>query len=193
MPIAKELKRTGVSKSSEYDPKIKLDLKQLFGDFPERADSLKQAIGGAILDKIKQRTLKGQFLETSGKARTYEDSYVNSFDFKVFGKSKNKVNLKASNAMLNDLDLTDDTGTKLEFGFNETLQKEKAHGHITGAVGKKRDFFGITQTELNEIKKEFQPKVDRALNEEPRSNIQVVPRRARESNLAFLRRLFEEF
>lgn len=187
--LSKKLSRT----LNNNDPKLKVDLSELFGRFPKsNSDDLREAIGSAIIDRIVERTESGNFLERSSGAGKYSDEYVNSFEFKVYGKSKGKVNLKASGDMLRSIDILKSEKESLEIGFQDKTNAEKAHGHITGSVGKTRDFFGITDTDLNDIRREFKAEVDDRVLSENRSITEGLQRRQGESLFDFLRRAIGE-
>lgn len=187
--LSKKLIRTLKAKN----PKIKVDLTDIFGRFPkEGADDLKQEIGGAIIERIRERAGSGNFLEQSRGAGSYSKSYTNSFEFKVFGKSKGNVNMKASGDMLRAIDITNETKDGIEIGFNDRLEANKAHGHITGAVGKTRDFFGLTDTDIKEIRREFNGEVKDRLALQEGSITAGQTRRDNESLFDFLRRVIGE-
>lgn len=155
--LASELKR----KLAGDNPVLTVNLKEMF-DLPffPQSDTLRQAIGQAIIDKIRDNTLGGDFLETSAGAKKYSKEYSESFEFKVYHKSKDKVNLKASGDMLGSIELElPSDANKLIIDFSDETEAAKAHGHITGSVGKKRDFFGLDDADLSSIVKKFEPRV----------------------------------
>lgn len=170
--IAGEMKRTGVD-GAEYDPKITLDLKDVFGvaEIPDD-NLLRQEIGQAIVDFIVENTKRGDFLSQSAGANRYSDSYSDSFEFKVYGKSQGNVNLTASGDMLRAIDFEiDDSGVMTIF-FNNETEAAKAHGHITGNVGKKRDFFGLDHKDLILATREYRPLVKEKI-EERKTQIEI--------------------
>lgn len=190
LAISKKIKRTGVTGGAQ-DPKIKLDLKDVFDEVPDRnLDLLVQSFGGALIDKIREKARNEDFLRQSRGAGVYSDEYAKSFEFKVFGKSKGNVNMTQSGFMLEDIDITDQDGSKMSIAFGAPINKKKAHGHITGNIGKVRDFFGVTDQELNQLKKEFLPQVTKSLDEERQANApQELKRRVGESLIDFLSRI----
>jgi hypothetical protein len=155
--LASDLKR----KLSGDNPVLTVDLKEMF-DLPffPNSDTLRNAIGQEILDRIKENTLNGDFLESSSGAKKYSKEYTESFEFKVYHKQKDKVNLKASGDMLGSMELVlPSDANKVVIDFSDDTEAAKAHGHITGSVGKKRDFFGLGDGDMREIKQKFEPRV----------------------------------
>lgn len=153
------VKRTGIEGSS-HDPKLEIDLKELFGrDIPSNF-SQSTAIGQKVIDIIRERTEEGKFLNASS-TKKYDKDYKESFDYKRYGKSPGeKPNLNLSGKMLRSLDILETSGDKIVIGWKESEQAAKAHGHITGGGMNnslpKRDFFDLTKSEINQIKEEFE-------------------------------------
>ena len=148
-------------KLAGQNPELRVDLKEMFDlpFFPE-SDALRQAIGQSIIDRIKERTEVGNFLAESKGAQRYSKEYVESFEFKVYGKEQGRVNLRASGDMLENMSLELETNFNfIKVYFPDSEQAQKAHGHITGNVGKKRDFFGLTQRDINQIRREYEDQV----------------------------------
>ena len=85
--------------------------------------------------------------------------YQKSADFKAAGKSASPVNMRLSGDMLGSIDLAID-GDKLLIGI-PSEESPKAHGHMTGQEGSgnlpKRQFFGVTKKEFDEILKKVAP------------------------------------
>ena len=113
------------------------------------------AIGLEIIDLILERTGKG--LDKNNKAFAgYSKSYTSSFDFKLAGKNKNKVNLNLSGEMLNAITLLDQKKGEITIGIpkDDDFNNSKAQGNIEGTYGgapkrgKKRDFMGISRCDL---------------------------------------------
>jgi len=67
MAISKKLQR----KLTGNNPRIKVDLAEIFGRLPKDSDAIKEAVGGALLDRIRERTKSGNFLEQSSGAGSY--------------------------------------------------------------------------------------------------------------------------
>lgn len=133
-------------------------------------------IGQEIVDYIVNRTKEGKDKKDrpwSGAAAKYSKSYQNSFEFKVGGKSKNRVNLTLSNEMLNSLKVLKTSKGEITIGFDrsDTENNAKAEGNIRGTYGqktpirgKKRDFLGITEKAKVEIQDKYDDtKTDRSV------------------------------
>lgn len=134
----------------------KFNLGKLFGvDFAKDPD-LKQEIGQAIIDKIIERTEEGKAIGGKKDLKSYSKEYVESDEFKDFGKSKNKVNMTLTGRMLDDIDIISESRNVIKVGFEDKTETEKAFNHNTAdTIKTKRPFFGITKGELDEIRKEF--------------------------------------
>lgn len=156
-------------KLTEDEVSQTIDLKELFGVSVIGSEGLKQAIGGAIIDKIVNRTESGVGVDGKKLKAPYSKDYSESLDFKAFGKSKNKVNMTLTGQMLGSLDIVESKGNSIKIGWDDSEENAKAYNHNTGDTVPKRPFFGVTEKELREIKSEFEDKVkaqERALEEE---------------------------
>lgn len=126
-------------------------------------DSALQSIGEDAITRIISRTKSGQ--DKRGKDFPgYSSSYTGSKDFKIAGKSKDKVNLTLSNEMLNSMEVLETSPGEIVIGFdaNDDFNNGKAEGNIKGTYGKKkpirgkkRDFLGITRDEKKEILSQY--------------------------------------
>ena len=119
-----------------------------------------EAVGQATIDYIRDRASKGLGLgRETMKPTKYSESYQKSADFKAAGKSASPVNMRLSGDMLGSIDLAID-GDKLLIGI-PSEESPKAHGHMTGQEGSgnlpKRQFFGVTKKEFDEILKKVAP------------------------------------
>ena len=124
------------------------------------------ALSVEIIDQIIDRTKSGK--DKKGKDFPgYSKGYVDSFDFKLAGKSKSKVDLSLSNEMLNSITLLNHKSGEITIGYEkgDDLNNAKAEGNIKGTYGqkkpipgKKRDFLGISKTELKEITDKYPTK-----------------------------------
>lgn len=182
---------------SARDPRLILDLPLIFGkEIVE--DRLRDQIGQRVIDKIVDRTENSNFLQTRrsnrnrraadrrfNSATLYTPEYVNSFEFRVFFKRQGQVNLTASGDMLGSIDIIDSRPDRMTIGFADQLEANKAHGHITGSVGKQRDFFGLPESEIINLRREFRQEV----SESGRIFGQDDQRLPGESNLDFLIRV----
>lgn len=152
--------------NDEDDLRLVVNLKNMF-DLPffPKDDGLRQSIGQAIIDKIVINTKDGKFLAGSS-SKGYSKAYSESDAGIIFGKKKGaKPTLSASGDMLNSivLDLPRDVN-KLEIGFMDSLESQKAHGHVNGSdILPKRDFFGLDQKDINDIKRRFDNAVSDAV------------------------------
>lgn len=121
------------------------------------------AIADAIIEHIVDRTQKG--IDRRGRRFPgYSESYIDSLDFKIGGKSPGKVDLQLSGDMMAAIALLKDRRDRLEIGFRMSDDEEnaRAEGNILGTYGqdkpirgKKRDFLGLTKTELKRILADF--------------------------------------
>lgn len=140
--------------------KIKVDLSG-YGLTPDEKDE----VADLIIERIVNRTQQGLDINGRpwrGKAGEYSQAYKDSLDFKIAGKSKNKVDLQLSGDMLAALDVLEKTSRSVTIGFeNGSEENAKADGNIRGTYGKSkpiagkaRDFLGITYRDLEKIIKE---------------------------------------
>jgi len=74
-------------------------------------NALKEHIAQEIIDKILERTEKGKSL-SGAKFKKYSKSYINSTEFKKYGKNPNKVDLELKGDMAENLDLLSIIGNK---------------------------------------------------------------------------------
>lgn len=139
-----------------------IDLKELFGVDLSEADGLKKAIGQVLLDKMLTRIDNNEGI--GGVAldkKHYSSKYADTIEFKASGKSKSNVNMKLTGDMLASIDF-EDIGNKIILKISED-QVPKAYNHIKGDTVPKRPFFGFSSAELNEIKKQFAPRIKEAV------------------------------
>lgn len=161
--ISRDIKR---SLSDQTSVSLVVDLKEVFSVpfFPDD-DRLRQAIGQEIIDMITARAKDSNFFSGSS-AKGYSLAYAESDAGVVFGKDKGaRATLSASGDMLAamDLDLPSDRN-KLKVLFTDTLESEKAHGHIKGSNSlPKRDFFGLSSSDVNDLRNKFDNTVTDAI------------------------------
>jgi len=119
----------------------------------------REALAIEVIDQIIDRTQSGKDKKGNNFAG-YSKGYTESFDFKLSGKSKSKVNLTLSSEMLNALTLLNHSSGSLTIGYtkDDEFNNDKAEGNIKGTYGQKkpikgkaRDFLGISKSELKEI------------------------------------------
>lgn len=133
---------------------LEVDLGEIFGVDLSGRPALKEAIAQEFIDRIVERTESG--IDRNNQSfKSYSNEYVESDEFQAYGKKRGQVNLTLTGNMLGLLDVKDISGNKIVIGWNETDEAEKAHGHISGNVGKKRDFLGLPVEEVESIKREF--------------------------------------
>lgn len=137
--------------------KFTVKVSKLYGD-AERV-----AIGLDIIDHIIERSKSGKD-KNNNPFPGYSKEYTKSFDFKLAGKSKSKVDLTLSGEMLSALEILDTKDGEITIGIpaNDDFNNAKAEGNIKGTYGKdtpirgkKRDFMGISQGDLSEIKGKY--------------------------------------
>lgn len=149
--------------SDQKNVELEVDLTEIFDGYevPD-SSSLKQAIGQELIDVIRNRTQKDERSWTGSPFKNYSEDYSESIEFKAYHKSKDEPNLTQSGDMLGLLTVKESDPGKVKLGWNDSLQSEKAHGHITGNIGAKRDFFGFSQGELEKLRSKFEPKLAKA-------------------------------
>lgn len=143
---------------------LDVNLPELFpGKLVPDSSRLREAIGQEVIDIIRERTTEAKRSWKGYTFRRYSDEYAESIPFKAEGKNQDDPNLTQSGDMLGLMTLLDsgDPGI-IRVGWNDTLQSEKAHGHITGAVGVKRDFFGLTNGEIKRLREKFGDELESA-------------------------------
>lgn len=152
-------------KLSENEVSQTIDLKELFGTSLSGSQALKEAIAQDIIDLIVERTESGKSVTGGNLKKPYSKQYQESLEFEVFGKEANEVNMKLTGNMLGTLDVLENSGSKIKIGWNDGTESAKAYNHNVGDTVPKRPFFGINQTELNQIKKKYEPVVEREANQ----------------------------
>ena len=142
-----------------------IDLEEIVGR--EVPTAIAVAIGQEIIDRIIERTEDGKAnnnrsfpaAKNNAKGSKYSESYVDSLEFKAFGKSKNPINMTLSGGMLESIDILEVEGGRLKIGIDDDVEAAKAYGHMTGMEGhptlqgkvKPRQFFGVTYSEIRDI------------------------------------------
>lgn len=149
-----------VRKLSGNNPELKVNLRKIFGERIPRSGPLRDQITQEILDLIIDRTKSGKDIN-SRRFPAYSKSYKNSEEFRAFGKSEGRVNLTLTGDMLGLMDSKESTRDTETFGWTDREEAAKAHGHITGNVGKTRDFFGLRASEIREIRNKFKDQIAR--------------------------------
>jgi hypothetical protein len=134
---------------SKEDIYQEFDLKELTG--VDLSDNLpaKARFAQIVIDKILDRTEANKDINNSD-FKDYKESYINSTEFELYGKSKGDVNMTLTGDMLNDLDIIESKGNTIKIGFTKDINQKKAANH-NQAIGKgirKRQFFGVKKTDL---------------------------------------------
>lgn len=120
--------------------------------------NFKRTFGFNIMEQIRRRTLKGIDKNNKPFPSPYSDRYAKSDEFKIYGKSKFKVNLRLTGQMLSSMKVGKSPALQLKIIMADKFNNDKAHGHITGNIAKvkrkaKRDFFGLPRDEETKIMK----------------------------------------
>lgn len=140
------------------------NLEDLLGVDLSSDPTLAAEIGQDIIEFIKKRADKNQGIGGKALRKPYSKMYQNSFEFKQYGKTANDVNMRLTGDMLDSIQVLDFDGSTLVVGI-EGEQAPKAHGHMTGKNGEvpkmKREFFGLTSTELDGIIKNYSDRIDK--------------------------------
>jgi hypothetical protein len=186
--LSSDIKR----KNSENDLRLTVNLAEMFNlaFFPDD-DGLRQAIGQAIIDQIVKNTEASEFLSGSSK-KGYSKEYAESDEGIIYGKKKGgPANLHASGDMLNSITVElPSNRSKLDIAFTDTLESQKAHGHVNGSeVLPKRDFFGLSQGDLSKIAKKFDNAVSDAF---ALTLVNQTVDQGDQTNLDFISKLLEE-
>ena len=137
---------------------LDINLEELFGKDIVNNPSARAAFSQDVIDAIRAQAKEGKDHKGksfAGKANRYSDSYEDSLEFKAFGKKDDDVTMTLRGTMLNDITLLDSRKDEVTIGFDDRLQSNKAHGHITGNVGVKRDFFGLSESKLRQIASQY--------------------------------------
>ena len=122
---------------------------------------LKEGIAEALIQKMRDRVEKdGLGVGDSGKfvrlKAPYSDEYSDSLDFKAYGKSKNRVNMRLTGAMLDAIDVLDVDGDVVKIGIDDPVEAAKAFNHMVGDTVPRRPFFGLNKTEISEVLSRFE-------------------------------------
>lgn len=119
--------------------------------------AMRESVGLAVAERIRVRTLRG--IDKNGDQFVgYSESYKNSLEFRVAGKSGNQVNLRLSGDMLAALDVISNRSGVVTVGYERGSEENgKADGNIRGTygqskpTGKARDFLGLPKEEIERI------------------------------------------
>jgi hypothetical protein len=139
------------------------NLEELLGVDLSSDESLAEEIGQDIVDFIQERAINGQGIGGKELRSPYSKSYSTSGEFIAAGKDENEVNMTLTGDMIESISVIDFRDNVLTVGI-EGPQAPKAHGHMTGKNGTvpkmKREFFGLSKAEIEEITDRYQDRVD---------------------------------
>lgn len=148
MPLSKSMKQ----ELSGNEAKLEVDITSIFGA-PISDVAVREAVAQEIIDLIIDNAKDAKFLNPpSAKNQTYSESYAESDDFKIAGKSKGNVNMTQTGDMLGLMTILSQSPYRITIGWKDRLQAQKAHGHITGNVGVTRNFLGLSDSDVSKIK-----------------------------------------
>jgi hypothetical protein len=135
---------------------LKVDLTELFGK-EIRDENLRLKIAQAAMDKIIDRTQEG--LDRNGRPfHKYSKSYMESLAFNL-DKTGATPNLTLTGDMLGNMDVVDDDETSFTIAIDD-MDAPKAFNHITGDTLPRRDFFGLSKSELDDLRSEFEDEIE---------------------------------
>ena len=153
--------------------KLVINLDEMFGTLVPNSSRFRQAVGQAILDKIVDRTRDDRKSWKGSSFKGYSEEYAESLEGAVAGKSTGETaNLTNSGDMLNLMDIISEGQSTIEIGWTESDEAEKAHGHISGNVGVTRDFFGISVSELEDIRTDLEPLRQSLVEDNPAGEVE---------------------
>ena len=122
------------------------------------SDSELQAIGQDVIDHIVERTRSRNLDKNNETLGRYSDSYADSLEFQIAGKSKGSVDLTLTGEMLDSLQILRTRRGVIEIGYPAgSSLNDKVEGNRLGSYGKSpnrakaRDFLGIHESNLNSI------------------------------------------
>lgn len=122
----------------------------------------KRFFGESVISEIATRTQDKRLDKNNKKlddTGPYSKQYQDSFDFKAYGKNKDRIDLTLTGEMLTSMESKSSGKTEITLQFINERNAAKAQGHRTGRYGKKgksepRDFFGLPEEELTKIMKQ---------------------------------------
>jgi hypothetical protein len=130
------------------------NLEEILGVDLSGDETLAAEIGQDIVQFIQDRAESGKGIGGKVLRSPYSKPYSKTTEFELAGKSISDVNMRLTGDMLGSIEVLDFDGSVLTVGI-ENDQAPKAHGHMTGKNGEspnmKREFFGLTQSELKDI------------------------------------------
>lgn len=148
---------------TEKEVSQKINVSDILGVDVSGRPGLMQEFGQAVIDRIIERTESGKDINGKQFAK-YSKPYIESEDFKEFDKSASEINLTLRGNMLASIEDEVISGSEIKVSVGEGVESAKAFNISTADTykdkSKKRDFFGVTSKELNEIKREFSAEIN---------------------------------
>lgn len=132
------------------------------------SQSIRIDIADDIVEFILRRTERG-LDKNNKKFKTYSESYSESLDFKIAGKSKGHVDLQLSGDMLTELQVLNTSASGfITIGFeagSEENDKAAWQRNNLRPSFPKRDFLGITDSDLSKIISPYKRRSDAENNQ----------------------------
>ena len=135
-----------------------IDIEKAFGVDLSNEPRLRQELGQAMLDSIRDRC-EDDNKDIFGKPfQRYSKEYIESDTFKDFNKSASDRDMTLTGRMLEDIDFEDSSN---EIKLLVTDNHGKAYNHQVGAVNPQRAWFGVNDKHIEAIKKDFSSDLER--------------------------------
>jgi hypothetical protein len=148
------------------------DLEEILGVDLSQDETLAAEIGQDVIEFIQKRSLDGQGIGGKKLKSPYSKAYTKTTEFEVAGKAPTDVNMRLTGEMIDSIEVLDFDGSVLTVGI-EGDQAPKAHGHMTGKNGEvpamQREFFGLTENELEKILDNYSSRIDQLKESESQS------------------------
>ena len=129
------------------------DIETEFGVDLSDEPRLRDEIGQAIIDRIRERCVDDNEDYLNRPLKKYDEDYDESDAFDDFNKSEADVNMTLTGKMLESIDFEDNQSViKIEVAKKET---PKAYNHQIGDTVERRSWFGMSKKEIGDIKKSF--------------------------------------
>jgi len=139
------------------------DLEEILGVDLSGDETLAAEIGQDVVQFIQDRSLNGKGIGGKKLKSPYSKAYTKTTEFEVAGKSATDINMRLTGEMIDSIEVLDFDGQVLTVGI-EGDQAPKAHGHMTGKNGEvpamKREFFGLTENELEKILNNYSDRIE---------------------------------
>lgn len=138
-------------------------------------------IANDVIDFILRRTSRG-LDKNNRKFARYSESYIESQEFRIAGKSKNQVDLELSGDMLTALQIINTTTAGfITIGYQSGEENDKAawQRNNTRPDFPKRDFLGIADKDLNTIIQRYRGSTNQQLRQQREIRNRVAEEAAR--------------